>query len=150
MIILVHMIFGAAIGSIVKTPILAVFLAFLGHYFLDLFPHIEYNIANIRNKNWRKSLSDILKVILDFLCGAATIFIFSKNQPIIYLGAFVALIPDTLTLISSVFPNKILAMHDKIHTQKIHFLRHKKIPNFWRITTQVLAVIISIFLLKYL
>ena len=50
MILLVHLLFGAAVGSSVKNLPIAIILAFLGHYFLDLFPHIEYPIENIRKK----------------------------------------------------------------------------------------------------
>jgi len=148
MILLVHMVFGAAIGASIKNISLAIILAFLGHYFLDIFPHIEYSVDNIRNKNWRKSMPDALKVVLDFFTGILIISIFSNSQPVIYFCALVALIPDAFTVISSVLPNKILSLHDEIHNKKVHYFKYKKIPKFWRITTQVIATIISIILLK--
>ncbi|OGZ63183.1 MAG: hypothetical protein A3C58_00090 [Candidatus Staskawiczbacteria bacterium RIFCSPHIGHO2_02_FULL_34_10] len=149
MILLAHMLFGAAIGASIKNLPLAIILAFLGHYFLDLFPHVEYDIENIKNKNWKKSLPDFSRVFLDFSIGIIIIFLFSKNQPIIYVCGFIALVPDGLTLISYVFPNKVSNLHDTIHTQHIHYLTKKKrFPIFWRILTQVLAVIVSIILLK--
>ena len=148
MILLVHMLFGAVFGTIIKNPILAIFLALLGHYFLDIFPHIEYSISNIRNKNWRESLPDWLKVVLDFLLGLLIIFLFSKNNPLIYICGFVALIPDALTIISDLFPNRLLHIHDIIHTQKIHYLtKQKNFPVFWKIFSQVLVTVISIILL---
>ncbi len=148
MILLVHMLFGAAIGASIHNIPLAIILAFLGHYFLDFFPHIDYSIDNIRDNNWKKSLSDFLKVFLDFSLGVLIIFILSNNTLLIYVCVFVALIPDGLTIISKLFPNKILALHDKIHGGKIHYLtKQKKFPIFWRIFTQFLAVIISIALL---
>ena len=150
MILLVHMLFGSAIGAIIKNPFLAIVLAFLGHYFLDLFPHIEYNIDNIQRKIWGKALPDLLKVLLDFSLAVLIIFFISKNSFIIYICGFIALIPDGLTLISYAFPNKIMARHDYIHTQKIHYLtRQKKFPIFWRIATQIIAAIVSIAFLKY-
>ena len=173
MILLVHMLFGAAIGSIVKNPMLAVFLALLGHYFLDIFPHIEYlesteeSIKKIKSGKWQEHLPDMLKVFLDFCLGILAIFIFSNppylsgllNRPIIYVCAFIALIPDGLTVLSNIFTqsknpasdtifNKIFSMHDWFNIQKVHFLKHKKFSKVWRITTQVLATIISIILLK--
>lgn len=169
MILLAHMLFGAAIGTQISNPYFTIILAFLGHYFLDLFPHIEYSIDKIKDKNWEKSLPDISKVILDFVFGILIIFTFSRNQAIVYLCAFVALIPDALTIISSIFPNRILAQHDEIHTQKIHYFKYKKTralnklsarpstKNFifsalvsipFRILTQALVIIISIMLLK--
>lgn len=149
MILLAHLLLGAAIASKIKYAPLAIILALLSHYFLDLIPHIEYSIKNIKEKQWHKSAPDISRVFLDFLFGMLLVLIFSNNQPLIYICAIVALIPDSLTIISSIFPNKILSAHDKIHTEKIHFLKYKKIPTFWRIFSQVFVIIISIILLKY-
>ncbi|OGZ70669.1 MAG: hypothetical protein A3F47_00215 [Candidatus Staskawiczbacteria bacterium RIFCSPHIGHO2_12_FULL_38_11] len=144
------MLFGAAIGALVQNALLAIILAFLGHYFLDVFPHIEYKIENIKNKIWKNSLPDFLKVFLDFCLGILIISLFSKNNLVIYICAFVAMVPDGLTLVSYAFPNKISKAHDYMHTQKIHYLtKQKKFPIFWRITTQAIAIIISIALLKY-
>ncbi len=149
MILLVHMLFGAAIGASIKNIPLAITLAFLGHYFLDIFPHVEYNIENIHHKIWEKSLPDLLKIFADFCLGILIIFLFSKNQPLIYICCFVALIPDGLTIISYLKSIKALQIHDIIHTKKIHYLtKQKKFPIFWRIATQVLATIISIVILK--
>ena len=142
------MLFGAAIVSIIKNPILAIVLALLGHYALDIFPHIEYTIHNIRSKQWKKSLPDWLKVMLDFLLGILIIFLFSKNQPIIYICSFVALIPDALTLVGDIFPNRLLSIHNYIHTQKIHYLtKQKHFPVFWKVFSQVMVFMISILLL---
>ena len=149
MILLAHMIFGAIFGSMFQNPILAIVLAFLSHYFLDLFPHIEYPIVNIHDKNWKKSLPDFLKVLLDFLFGLLIIYIFSKNYLIIYICAFFAIVPDGLTLVTSIFPN-FLKLHHKIHTENIHYLtKQKNFPKFWKILTQIIVVIISAILLKY-
>ena len=144
-----HLLLGAAIASKIEYFPLAIILAFLSHYFLDLIPHIEYSINNISEKQWQKSLPDILRVFLDFSFGILLILIFSNNHLIIYICSFVALIPDSLTIISSIFPNIFLSKHDKFHTKKIHFLRHKKISIFWRILSQLLVIFISILLLIY-
>jgi len=157
MILSAHLLLGAAVASKITYAPLAIILALLSHYFLDLIPHIEYSINNISKKQWQKSAPDILRVLLDFSFGILLILIFSNppyasgvfRRPIIYMGAFVALIPDSLTIISSLFPNKILSKHDQLHTKKIHFLRYKKISTFWRILSQLLVIIISIILLKY-
>ena len=142
------MLFGAAIGSIVKSVPLAVILAFFGHYFLDFFPHIEYSIDSVRNKNWKYSGIDIAKVVIDFLLGILLIFLFSKNQPIIYICVFASIIPDGLTILSDIIPNKILSWHDYLHTKKIHYLtKQKKFPVFWRILSQIIAVTASMLLL---
>ena len=148
MILLVHMLFGAWIGQKISNLFLAVILAFLSHYFLDLLPHIEYPIENIEKKQWSKAAPDILRVILDFLLGILLITLFSNNHPIIYICALFAILPDGFTILSYFFPNKILEIHNKFHHQKIHFLKDKKISKFWRITSQVTVVIVSIIMFK--
>ncbi|MCX6722495.1 MAG: hypothetical protein NT094_00300, partial [Candidatus Staskawiczbacteria bacterium] len=62
--------------------------------------------------------------------------------------AFFAISPDGLTVFNSLFPNKILKPLQKFH-QKIHFLKQKEISNFWRISSQIVIVTISIVLLKF-
>ena len=147
MILTCHLLAGAAIASKISNPIWALLLAFLSHYFLDVIPHWQYSIENIRGKQWEKSLFDFLKVFLDILAGILLIFIFSKNQPIIYAGAFLAISPDGLTLLGLIFSNKLLEHNDDFHQQKIHFLKYKKIPRFWRIFSQVLISGLAIFFL---
>lgn len=149
MILTPHLLLGAAIASKIEYAPLAIILAFLSHYLLDLIPHIEYSIDNIEKKQWQKSLPDILRVFLDFSFGILLILIFSNNQPIIFVCAFFAILPDGLSLLNSSFPNKILKTYSNIHQGKIHFLKHKKISIFWRISSQLLVILISIFLLKY-
>lgn len=173
MILLVHLLFGAAIGSVIKNVPLAIILAFLSHYFLDILPHIEYPIKNIEGKQWRKAMPDILRVILDFCIGILLIAIFSNpstnsEQFVIYACAFLAILPDGFNVLNNLLQNKVLEIHNKLH-QKIHFFkihpvkyreavilpkvklfdRVKKISSFWRISTQVAVVLISVMLLKF-
>lgn len=149
MILLVHMLFGAAIGSIINNSILAMILAFISHYFLDLFPHVEYNIQSLQEKQWRKRFPAILNIGLDFLIGIFLIFLLSSNWLIIYICAFLAIVPDGLSVLSGLFPNKISNFHNYLHQEKIHFLKYKKISIFWRLFTQIIFIVISIILLKY-
>jgi len=154
MILLVHLLFGAAIGSAIKNIPLALILAFLSHYLLDVLPHTEYNIENIREKQWQKAMSDFLKILLDFCSGILLIALFvhpltSSGQLVIYVCAFLAILPDGFTILHSLIPIKILKIHHKIHIEKIHFLKHKKISNFWRIFSQIAVVIISIMLFNF-
>jgi len=149
MILLAHLLFGSATGSLIENPALAIISAFLGHYFLDFIPHIEYPIENIIKKQWEKSLPDILRVFLDFFIGMSLIFIFSKNQPIIYICAFFSILPDGLSILISVSKIKILEKYNNLHQTKIHFFKNKKISNFWRIFSQALVVLVSIILLGF-
>ena len=155
MILLVHMLFGAAIGSIVPNVTLAIILALLGHYFLDLFPHIEYldgvenSIESIKSDAWNKKIKNMFKVFLDFCLGILLIFLLSKNQPIIYICALAAIVPDGLTVLHALFPNKILQAHHNVHGGKIHYLtKQKDFHKFWKVSTQVVVVIVSAILLQ--
>jgi uncharacterized membrane protein len=148
MILLVHLLFGAAIGSVINNIPLAILLAFLSHYLLDILPHVEYDIENIKKKQWKNTTLQFAKIFLDFCLGILLILIFSKNQPIIYLCAILAIIPDVLSILNLMFKNKVLQTHSSFHQGKIHFLRDKKISNFWRIASQIIAIIIAITLFK--
>ena len=175
MILLAHLLFGAVIGSLVKNIYLAVILAFLSHYLLDILPHIEYPIENIhpvkyreavispkaklfdwvKEKQWKRAIPQIITVILDFLAGILLIILLSKNYPIIYACAFFAILPDGFTVLNIIFPTKFLEPFQKFH-QKIHFLKNNsstssgqiKISNFWRISSQIIVAFISIIILK--
>jgi len=154
MILLVHLLLGALIGKHINNLILAIILAFLSHYLLDLLPHIEYPIKNIKEKQWKKALPDFLRIILDFCIGVVLIFFFAtpstgSGQAIIYICAFFAILPDGLTVLGFLFPNKILDFHGYFHRKKIHFLRDKKISKFWRIFTQVTVAVICLVFLKF-
>jgi len=147
MIITCHLIVGAAIISKVKFLPLAFFLAFLSHYFLDFIPHWEYSVKNIKEKRWKNSFSDFLKVALDAFLGLFLIFIFSKNLPLALLGGFFALLPDGALFINLIFPNKLSRTFEYFH-QKVHYPKDKKISPFWGIFSQILIVLIAIFFLR--
>jgi hypothetical protein len=146
MILTPHMLLGAAIASKIGYAPLAIILAFLSHYLLDILPHIEYPIKNIQNKQWTKSLPDFIRVFLDFFAGLLIIYFFSGWQIIIFTGALFSILPDAFNFLNLVFQNKLLKTHNNFH-EKIHFLKNKKISIFWRIVSQVLVVAVSIILL---
>ncbi len=152
MILIVHLLFGAAIGSVIKNmsgyPLGPIVLAFLSHYFLDLFPHVEYNIENIEKKQWKNAIPQFTRALLDFCSGILLILIFSNNQPIIYICALSAIVPDGLSILNSMFKSRALQTHDNFHHGKIHFLKYKKISKFWRIASQIAVVFASIVLLR--
>lgn len=149
MILLAHLLLGALIGEKINNPVLAAILAFLSHYFLDIFPHVEYSITNMTSKDWKKFLPVFLKIFLDFSAGIILIFTFSTNREIIYISAFFAILPDGFSILNLIFKNKILAKHSRLHQEKLHYFKYKKISNFWRIFNQVAIVVICILLLKF-
>jgi len=148
MILLVHLLFGAAIGAKIQYFFLAVILSFLSHYFLDLFPHTEYPIENIKNNQWQDSFPDFLRVVIDFCLGILIIYLLSDNSLKIYVCAFFAILPDGLTFLEYFWKNNCLQKHNDFHRKKIHVLKYKKISVFWRFTTQIIAVIVSVLLIR--
>jgi len=155
------MLFGAAIASLAPNIYLGVFLALASHYFLDLFPHIEYlestkaSVKKIKSGNKKEYLADGIKVLLDFSLGLALIFSISGATTVhaiawtTYLFALVAILPDGLTVITHLFPNALLKKHHQIHSGPIHYLtKQKNFPLFWKVFSQSLAAAISIAILS--
>lgn len=145
MILLPHLLAGAATGKLINGIPLALILAFLSHFVLDFLPHKEYSITNLKEKNWRAAYLEIIKVGLDFFSGLFLIFLFSDGRPIIFFCAFIAIIPDGLSL----FKLKLLKSIDNFHQNKVHLLKNKKFSGFWRIYTQILIAVVSLIILKF-
>jgi len=147
-----HLIFGAAIASKISNPFLALPLAFLSHFLLDMLPHDEYSIENVKKKRWNKSFFDFLKVFGDISFGFLLLYLFSGKEAIIFAGAFAAMAPDGITLFSIIFPkNKLTALHQKPHMAANTIGdrdENKKIPLWGAIIGQIAIIIISIFLLR--
>lgn len=145
------MLFGAAVGSLTGNIYMGMASAILSHYFLDLFPHIEYlksteaSVNKIKSGNKKEYIADGIKVLIDFLLAIAVIFSISSNQPALYLFAIIAIIPDGLTVTTHLFPNRILQKHHQIHGGPIHYLtKQKNFPLFWKVFSQALAAAFSI------
>jgi hypothetical protein len=162
MILIVHIIFGAAIATLFfQNPALAILLSFVSHYFLDIFPHVEYSIEKLKiNKKQIKGLLPIIRVFLDFFLGLFLIILLTYDNLLIYVCGLTAALPDFLTALMYLFPkNKFLQAHYNFH-QLIHFFDDKhgtkspnyfnqlKISNFWRVLTQIIVIIISVFIFQ--
>lgn len=147
MILIPHLVIGAAIAIKIPYLPLAIALAFLSHYFLDFFPHTEYSIENLRQKQWRKIKSEIAKIIIDFIIGLMLIFLMQQltnaNLLLILAAAFFTILPDILIVLYLIFPkNIVLQKHFSLH-QKTHFLKNKEFPNYWGILFQIAFVILG-------
>lgn len=152
MLLICHLLVGAAVAVKIQTAPLALILAFLSHYLLDFVPHWEYSIDNILESRWRKTKYEFLKVALDFCLGLLLVFIFAKGQPIIFASAFLAVLPDGLTLVGLILPNKLLNLHDAFHRKIVHYFkkeqfRKNKILVFLGMLSQILISILAILLL---
>ena len=153
MLLTPHLLVGAAIASKISNPFLALPLAFLSHYFFDLIPHDDYSIINIGEKRWNKSFFDFFKVFLDILVGIFLISLFSHNNPMIFAAAFLAIVPDGITMFDILFPqnNKLVILHQNLHMAVNNIGDrddNKKITLFWAIASQIAVILIAIFLLR--
>ena len=152
MILTTHMLAGAAAASKISNPFLALPLALLSHSLCDFLPHNDYSIINIVERRWNKTHRHFVKIFLDISLGTLLILLFSDNNPIIFAGAFIAIVPDGITLLSKIFPqNKLAALHQVFHAlvNKVGDLDgNKKIPVFWGILSQIIIVSISIVFLR--
>ena len=136
MILLVHMIFGAAVGyttyNLTDNLFLAVILAWLAHYFLDIFPHIEYlesaetSITNLQQHGLKRQLEDVVKVVADFFLGLLFIYMFSSREPMLYFFGLVSIIPDGVTVIYTLRPFPFLAKHQEFHAAIQYLTKYKK------------------------
>ena len=148
MILISHLLVGAAIASNIQFAPLALFLALLSHYLLDVFPQHEYSIKNIKSGRWNKSFWEFVKVFIDISFGIFLILLFSENTVLIFAAAFIAIVPDGFTLLTVVYnKNKLLNKHQKIHHEINEIPANKKFPMFWKIFAQVLVGLIAIIFL---
>lgn len=115
MILSVHMLVGAAIGSKITNLWSVSALALISHLLLDILPHWEYKSPkpSAKLKNW-------LKVILDLFIGSSmvgfVIWFLPDNKIPILVGTFAALIPDGIEVISWYWPNKYLKLFSRFHS----------------------------------
>lgn len=155
MILLVHMVFAAAVGyrafSLTQNIWISFLLALVSHYFLDVFPHVEYlssaedTVKKVRAGGF-KHFPEIATVSLDFFLGLLFVFLLN-GQTMVYIFALLGALPDGLSVITWIRPNRALQIHHEFHGKKVHFLKHKKISNFWRVSVQVVVVVIAVLLL---
>jgi len=147
MILIPHLFLSAVIAAKVPFLPLAVILIVISHYLLDLIPHTEYSINNIKKGSWKKSMPDFLRITADLAIGIFLILFIGEftETPyyILFTGAIVGILPDALTVLGVLLPkNNLLKKHGRLH-RRIHFLEEKKISSFERIATQVIVVMIS-------
>ena len=148
MLLTPHILVGVAIITLVQNPILGLIFVLLSHYLLDLFPHTEYSVKNIRNRQWSKSSPDFLKTFLDIALGLSIVYLTIGYTSLILIAIFVAILPDGFTLLHSIFPaNSLLKKHMKIHMAINTVRANKKIPAVLGIVSQIIVVAIAIYFL---
>lgn len=139
--------FGAMTWSFYLLPLTAIAL----HHALDRVPHYDYKIKPF-------SLITASKVFVDLTFGILTIWVIYQffnpaiNIYLTALGAFFGVFPDGLLLISFFLPGKLADRYQNFHK----FLHHrhqivngeeKKAISWTGLLTQIIAIIIAIYLL---
>ena len=131
MILSIHAITGAVLGSYGTSPVQASVQGLISHYLIDFLPHFDYKINDIAKGDWESAYLEFLKILADLMiAGAVIAFIIYKNPEnilSILLGSFFALFPDGLLFIHFILSKKspellirrFLAGHYEFH-YKIH------------------------------
>jgi hypothetical protein len=114
-----HLLVGAAIARSIPNPAISLPAAFVSHFLLDMTPHWDGSPS----APYKKKV--IGGAALDYILGATIIFLISRgypNQPIILLGAFLATLPDFISILS-----RHIARLGKIGILKQYHKYHLKI-----------------------
>lgn len=153
MILSIHAITGAVLGSNSNSMGQAIFLGIVSHYFLDSIPHVEYKIENILRGDMKMAIKEFSKIFIDLLVSFIVIsyLILNNNfdQPaLILIGAFFALFPDGLVFLDLCIKNKekniftrFLNTHSIFH-KKIHSVISNKIIT---VPSQIIVVLVLIY-----
>ena len=127
MILATHALAGAALTHTYKNLVIAFFVSFVSHYFLDMIPHWHYHVPRIKKITRghevisikdidREILWEIGKISIDFLLGlTVSLVVFDGSGIAVLVGVFGAILPDLLAGLAKVLPLKPLMWHDKFH-----------------------------------
>ncbi|MEK9209404.1 MAG: hypothetical protein AAB926_01075 [Patescibacteria group bacterium] len=142
MILITHIVAAAAVTKpVFQNPGLVFLLAVLSHYLLDAIPHWDYQLSSVKKDenntfinatiipNKKLLRNDLTKNLIDFLIGAAIIFLLIRPSlnakdiaPVIALISG-AILPDFITglnLVWKKFPTmELTKFHHFIHTKNI-------------------------------
>ena len=153
MILSVHMLVGAAIGSRINNYWAIFFGSVLAHFLLDLLPHWEYLSASQMSDNSVLGLWLItLKALADMTIGFFIILALLRRQPQLkpaLWGAFFALLPDGLIFLHILLQGlwqwtpPILEFFYSLH-DILHFKERDGIL-FWKIAWEGLCFLLAFF-----
>ena len=153
MLLTPHTLVGVAIATNISNPFIAVPSALLSHFLGDKVPHWDFysnTKKEDRIRGWRP-----LAVMGDLAVGVAigvaytTYFLWVKESPStaisIFLCGIASVLPDALSSLSIIGSkeNKFLEILNKIQS-KMQF----QAPLPWGILTQVVVILLSVYLIK--
>lgn len=150
MILLPHLLIGAAIGAKVQNLPAVFILGIISHFIADKLPHWEYLDKELTElKTAREWLAFFTKVILDFGLGVLIIFYFFWQSPLwpaVALGAIAGVLPDFLVFLNYLFPKtKILESYRKFHHQS--HLKKGRYKLFLSLFSEALIILLMIYLI---
>ncbi len=143
MVIIPHMLIGAAIGVHSKNIGAAFLFGLISHYLADMLPHWEY-----LDSPKLEGIKGLLKIFLDFLIASSLVIFLVWDYPekalIISFAIFGSLLPDFLMFAYVNLKLKFLKIPQDIHS-KIH---NSKTFSFWQgLPVTLLVIIVSILLI---
>ena len=160
MIIIPHILVGAAIGAKIKHIGWIIVLALLSHTILDKIPHYDYGYGEIKrfqaHKSYKILFIHFLKLTIDGLIGLLIIssIIWYKNiikleylLPI-SIGILAAILPD-IFLGSCVLLKKDSRKSMVFYRNIMHHPKKRRKPTLFRIGTEILVSIIAILILIF-
>ena len=162
MILIPHIMVGAAIGAKTQNLGLIVILGILSHFILDKIPHWDYRCRAIKNfrkdRNFKALFFDFLKIAIDGLIGLSIAFliIWQKNilnlnyLPFILFGIFACLLPDITLGFSLLFSGKFAKKYIDFHHRFLHYSKDKEKEGkitFLGLSTEILVSTIAIIIL---
>lgn len=152
MILTVHILAGAAIGSRLSSPVAVFILALFSHYLLDSIPHYEYEVCEGKPQIFhvpKMRLRHFFKIGTDIIVGLALVLLLLKRSALNLMvgwGIFCALLPDGLLVLYWIFPNQKILKFIAVPHQFVHF--HKKIGLKWiGLAAEIIITIVAIFFL---
>lgn len=170
-----HAIVGAATATLFPShPVTAFFAGFCSHFILDAIPHWDYKIlseyansdramsSNVVNSSKSKELKpdryfwlDILRTGADTLLGFIIIFIVWYSivfveWKVLILGAIGGILPDFLQFVYMRFPNKMMSLLQKFHTNTMHSSYRLNNRPIIGIISQIIVIVAIVWLTKYL
>ena len=148
MILSTHAIVGGALASLFPShPGLVAVAGFASHYAIDAIPHWDYPLQSISvgrgadNRRLRMSRGlflDLMLIGCDACVGlgvAIWIFATSDTLGVIILGACMAMLPDSLQFVQSLYPHEPLKS-----LQRFHHWTHAKRGLSWPIGASSQAI----------
>ncbi len=142
MVLFTHEIIGGALAVATNAnPVGAFFLGLASHYLSDMIPHWHYKVMRSGAKaatQWEetgkaflsKSRADLMpwaywKGAFDITGGVVCMILFAYRYDASAMIPIIAamggsILPDMMTFVSKVWPQRYLVLHTKIHLRYIH------------------------------